>query len=448
MQKRMMIAAAVIWATAVLARAGDAPGDALKIIAGPLFAVVEPNTLRVWVQTSEPAEIQCSITSVGQTNRTGESEDGSRGSVRFATHGDSHATGAAAHRIQPGGEYDVVLREAGAGDRPILARGRVKAPPKQGQSGEYTIAFGSCVHTKRYPTQSIWNVVAAVKPDCFLFIGDNVYLPNGRRSFPKTRPEVEALYRKYYDRQCRVAELQPVLRSTISYAIWDDHDYGTNNSDRTWKWNDVALQVLGEYFPNRYGLPDARGCFFRFSWGDLDFFMLDDRSFRDPNTDPNRTTFLGAKQLAWLKQGLAASDATFKIIACGNQMLSATGDQEGWGVDFPAERDAFLDWIWSEPIDGVLFLAGDRHFAELVVKRDPKVRGNDLWELTSSPLANFHHPLAHRVPNQDRRAIYNGGVNVGVLRFDTTAKPPRVEMRVLDVNGDEVIGRTVRRVDG
>lgn len=447
MRKNLVVFVAVIWTPVVLLRANDVSGDTLKVIAGPLFSVVDPATLRVWVQTNEPAELECLFTSAAYAGRRDENADGSSVSVKFETRGASHPMGAVSLRITPDTEYDVVFRKDGTGDRPILARGHVETPPKRGQPGACTIAFGSCAHTKRYPTQAIWRVVAEEKPGCFLFIGDNVYLPNGERSFPDSRREVEALYRAYYERQFQIAELQRVLGITISYAIWDDHDYGPNNSDRTWRWKGVALDVLKEYFPNEYGLPDAPGCFYEFSWGDLDFFMLDDRTFRDPNLDPNRKTFLGSRQLAWLKRGLMASNAAFKIVVCGNQVLSATGDHEGWGVDFPEERDAFLEWIWSEPIDGVLFLAGDRHFAELVVKRDPKGRGNDLWELTSSPLANFHHPLAYRVPNEDRRAIYTGGVNVGVLRFDTTAKPPRVEMRVLDVKGDEVIGRTVRRAN-
>lgn len=444
MHKRLVVRTAM-GSAAVIVCASAAIGDELKIVAGPLFAAVDSNSLSVWVQTSEPAKLQCSMTPAGQSSPEVDSGTPERALVKFETGGASHSMGGTLLRIRPGVEYDVEFREDAAGDPPVLVRGRVKAPPNRGKPGHYTFAFGSCAHTRRFPTQTVWNAVAANKPDGFLFMGDNIYLPNGSHSFPDSREDVVAMFRAYYDRQFRVPELQPALRSMISYAIWDDHDYGTNNSDRTWRWKDVALEVLGEYFPNHYGLPDAPGCFYRFSWGDLEFFMLDDRSFRDPNTDPQRKTFLGAKQLAWLKKGLKGSDATFKVVVCGNQILSATLDHEGWGVDFPEERDAFLDWIWSEPIDGAVFLAGDRHFAELVVKKDPKGRGNDLWELTSSPLANFHHPLAHRVPNPDRRAIYTGGVNVGVLRFDTTAKPPRVEMRVLDVNGDEVIGRTVRR---
>ena len=62
--------------------------------------------------------------------------------------------------------------------------------------------------------------------------------------------------------------------------------------------------------------------------------------------DPDRKTFLGARQLAWLKEGLAGSTATFKLIVCGNQMVSDGHANESWGVQFRAERDAFLRWAW------------------------------------------------------------------------------------------------------
>lgn len=352
--------------------------------------------------------------------------------------------------MEPGTSYKIRIRRANdnrqdSEDRPSdLAVTTIKAPPFPGRPGKFTIAFGSCSHQEKFGEhQPIWQTVAAQRPDCFLFIGDNIYLPNRARDFPGTRERVLAFYCDIYDRQRRMPEMQALLRSTMCFALWDDHDYGPNNSDRTWKWKDVALEAFRRYFPGEYGLPDAPGCFHRFAWGDIDFFMLDDRSFRDPNNDPDRKTFLGERQLKWLKQGLAASKATFKLIVCGNQILSDTHPHESWGVQFRPERDAFLDWLWTRKLPGVIFLAGDRHFAELVRKRDPKKRGPDLWELTSSPLANDPFTDGPKIGNPERVAAFSEGVNVGVLAFDTAGDPPRVELKVLDVHGRPVIRQVV-----
>lgn len=324
--------------------------------------------------------------------------------------------------------------------------GPFKRPARQ--PGKYTFAFGSCAHQERFAEhQPIWGAVAKEKPDCFLFIGDNIYLPSDPAKYPETRDEVLALYRDTYDRNRRMPELQPLLRSCYTFAIWDDHDFGPNNSDRTWKWADVALQALNDYFPNDYGLPDARGCFHKFSWGDVDVFMLDDRTFRDPNKDPQRRTMFGEKQLAWLKDGLAASQATFKLVVNGNQMLSDMHPHESWGIQFRTERDEFLRWLWDSDVRGVIFLAGDRHFAELVRKKDPQGKGEDLWELTSSPLANSHYKSGDIFPCRERVSSYCGGVNFGLVEIVTAATPPRAVLKLKNVEGKTVFKKTVLRKD-
>ena len=88
-------------------------------------------------------------------------------------------------------------------------------------------------------------------------------------------------------------------------------------------------------------------------------------------------------------------------------------------------------------------MSGDRHFAELTRKRDPKGKGSDLWELTSSPLANDVYKDGPTFESPDRFAAYSDGVNFGVLDFDTTGRSPRVTLRVLDVQGKDVIRHRV-----
>ncbi|MCB9852158.1 MAG: alkaline phosphatase family protein [Phycisphaerales bacterium] len=319
-----------------------------------------------------------------------------------------------------------------------------RIPPK-GESGRYTFAFGSCSHQERFGEhQPIWSAIANEKPDCFFFIGDNIYLPSDPKAFPTTRDAVLDFYRERYNHQRMMPELQPLLRSTYCFGIWDDHDYGPNNSDSTWQWKDAALEAFKEYFPGTYGLPDAPGCFQKFSWGDVDVFLLDDRTYRDPNDSPKPDkTMFGAAQLAWLKQGLAESKAKVKLIVNGNQMLSDVHPHESWGTYFKPERDAFLRWLWDNKIGGVFFLAGDRHFAELIHKKDPKGVGPDVWELTSSPLANEHFKRGGMLGNKERVAKYIEGVNYGVVRIDTTVAPSIVRLIAKDIDGRPVIDQRV-----
>lgn len=417
----------------------DSGEKAVEVVAGPMFTPVgDEGEVVLWIQTNVPA---------GLVIELGSAEGGESKKYGLTTTASGGRIGTVRIGMSPGVAYDVrvmdVTRGKG-GELLRLSRG-ITGPPRVGQAGKYTIGFGSCTHQGRFARQPIFGAVVKERPDCFLFIGDNIYLPSDLGSYPTDRAGVRALYRRTYARGRRVAELQGLLRSTMSYAIWDDHDFGPNNSDRTWKWKDVALEVMNEYFPNRYGLPEARGCFYRFAWGDIDVFMLDDRTFRDPNGDRDRKTFLGARQLAWLKAGLAESAATFKLIVCGNQMLSDGHPNESWGVQFRAERDAFLRWVWDRKMGGLLFLSGDRHFAELIRKADPLKKGPDLWELTSSPLANGVSQFGRRFKSSDRVGMYSEAVNFGLLRFDTLVRPARVELLVMNGDGEVVIRQEVRR---
>lgn len=426
-----------------MAAASSQPADAspgeLKLVAGPMFTPDSSNSITVWLQTNRPGAIH--ITASPLTGKDGKPFAGGAQEVDVETTAADRNIGVARVMYRPGVRYAVIVKAKGS-DKP-LSIDEITAPPAPGEPGKYRMMFGSCSHQERNAKQPIWHLIAQEKPQVFLFIGDNMYLPNSPDDFPKSREAVRELYRDTYDEERQKPEMQKVLRSTMSYAIWDDHDFGNNNSDRTWKWPDVALESLMMYFPNVYGSGEASGCFHRFSWGDVDVFMLDDRTFRDPNGDKNRKTMFGEKQLEWLKSGLAASKASFKVIANGNQMLAEGHPHESWGVQNKAERDAFLDWLWDNKVTGVIFLSGDRHFAELIRMSDPKKRGADVWDLTSSPLANDVYKDGRQEKNPGRVEHYVGGVNVGQLDFDTTARPPKVTMKILDRNGAPVIYQDV-----
>ncbi|MCK2089377.1 alkaline phosphatase D family protein [Thauera aromatica] len=143
------------------------------------------------------------------------------------------------------------------------------------------------------------------------------------------------------------------------------------------------------------GLRAATRYAYRVPLGDVELFLLDDRYHRDDDasTDPART-MLGAAQLEWLKGALRDSHASFKLVTNGSRMLSDRPSPElrggeGWH-NFPAERQAFLDWLAAERIDGVLFVSGDIHYTHLTERERPGTY--PLTELTCSPLTARVHP--------------------------------------------------------
>lgn len=161
----------------------------------------------------------------------------------------------------------------------------------------------------------------------------------------------------------------------------------------------VARQAWREWLPVRIDPADPERVHRRFRFGDLvDLWMLDERRYRDAPpesgpfslgsadpaiTDPSRT-MLGLDQRAWLLDGMAASDACWKVAGNPVPFIPQNVGPEvpddaktALGVfteNLPVNRPAYYidDWngyvgertiifdAWHE-IDDVVVLTGDYH---------------------------------------------------------------------------------------
>jgi alkaline phosphatase D len=256
----------------------------------------------------------------------------------------------------------------------------------------------------------IYEQMADRDAEFMIWMGDNVYL---RQQEWNTRTGF--VHRYTHDRS--IPELQRFLASTHHYAIWDDHDYGPNDSDRGF-WNkNLALDIFEMFWANpSYGVGAIDGAITSFQWGDADFFLLDNRSFRAPNwLDGEDKTQLGEAQLQWLFDNMVKSYATFKFVVMGGQFLSNSGVYEAYtNYGFANERQKIIDFIQRENIRNVIFLSGDVHFSEVSVLRE---EGKPtIWDLTSSPM--------------------NSGVNTRALTQNNTLRIP--ESVVMERNFAEV----------
>jgi alkaline phosphatase D len=172
-----------------------------------------------------------------------------------------------------------------------------------------------------------------------------------------------------------------MMAQVPTLATWDDHDYTGNNTDGSSSNKSTALRIFEEYWANPgYGTESTAGVFFQWSWGDVDFFMLDDRYWRGLED-----SVLGSEQTAWLIDALASSDGVFKILVSGSQWTS-DGSSDSWAA-FPEARTALFEEIRDGRITGVVLLSGDIHRSELRLM-DGASESYSMPELTSSPLAN------------------------------------------------------------
>lgn len=195
-------------------------------------------------------------------------------------------------------------------------------------------------------------------------------------------------YRASRDRAQKI--LQPFMASMPQYAIWDDHDYGPNDAGKSYILKDASRKIFKNYTLNPTYGEDEKGIYTLVNYGDVDLFLLDDRSFRSESDLPDsiegkantEKTFFGAKQMDWLKNALLFSRATFKIIVTGSQVLNPLNKYECM-QHYPHEYNQLLSFLSSQKIHGVVFLTGDRHHSEVV--KMPRSGLYPLYDITVSP---------------------------------------------------------------
>ncbi|MFY8190099.1 MAG: alkaline phosphatase D family protein [Bacteroidia bacterium] len=229
----------------------------------------------------------------------------------------------------------------------------------------------------------ILNSMANTPADFMLWLGDNVYMREADYS------SVSGMERRYLHTRSE-PKLQPLLAKMNHYAIWDDHDYGDNDANKTFEHKLTSQNLFSEYWVNRssnYLYED--GIYYSFKHSDAEFFMLDNRWFRDEsnlNEQFISKTQLGAKQLDWLKNKLAHSKAVFKFVCVGGQFLNEHTNKESFNL-YKKERQEIIQFIVEQKISGVVFLTGDRHHTELIKNDDVKEKlGYSLYDLTSSSI--------------------------------------------------------------
>jgi len=386
------------------------PGEPF-LHAGPLVGHVGPTTARLWAKASNASRLGFRV--------------GTDAALADATVVDGPAVAAEAgftgqvevRDLSPATRYHYCPLLDG---RPALPRpypAFVTAPPA-GSRGRLRVAFGSCVGRRGVHAAAAFGEMAARRNfDLLLLLGDNHYADT-------TDP---ATQRDYYHMQRTVDGFARLVRETPTCAIWDDHDFGPNNSDGTLPGKADSLRVFGEWWANpAAGEPGNPGCYYRFDRGGVDFFMLDDRYHRSPNGSPDGPgkTMLGERQLAWLLDGLAASTAPFKIVASGSEWQTRT-QPDCWS-SFARERQRIFDHVTGRGIEGVVLLSGDRHFTA-----GYQVQGRHL-EFTSGPIGSANVTLQE---NPERFTGADEGKLWMVLDLDTAASPPRLAYEIWQAGG-------------
>jgi alkaline phosphatase D len=400
-----------------------------RLMQGPMVGAVTDTDAKIWVRTSGAFTVAVKYGLTPDLSAAKQTEP-----VMVNKASDYTAT-ITISDLEPSTEYFYEIIVDGIKDRYLkdLKPLRFETGPHDGEAADLRIVFGSCPKWQDDRIQPIWPWVAHWAPDILFWIGDNIY---GDVLDPD-------FLREEYRRQREVAGLQPVIQNISNLAVWDDHDFGLNNHDRTNPVKEGAYEVFLEYWPNpSFGLPDVKGIFFTYTWGQVEFFVIDGRWYRDPDEDPDtpEKTMLGPAQYQWLTEQLEASTAVFKVLVSGSGWSKNKGPGGDSWAAFLHERNRLFDFIRDSEITGVVMMSGDTHIGELNVIPWSENGGYDLYDMVSSPLAQvIPDSWLERRPERRVWPAYFQGSNFGLLDFKM-GDDPIMSYRLVDTFGRVVRG--------
>ncbi len=402
--------------------------EAADLSSYPMVGDTGPDFSQIWVQTTEPTPVSIRFWPSGQPALA-------RESIVVQTRQDRFRTGLIPLTdLSPQQSYDyqILIDQELALEQHFSFR---TAPATQlADPPEIKALLGSCYYIDD-PLMTFFKISYGVGPaifksmaetpaDLMFWLGDNVYFA------PFDLSSIYNMNRRY-EKHRHLPELRPLLSKMPQYATWDDHDFGPNNSTQDFWRKDDSLHLFKSYWANpRYGLLTTPGVFFRKQWGDLDFIVTDNRYHRDSKNVPAaERAFFGTEQLAWLKNQLQTSQASFKIVVLGSPAFNRYYDESF--IQASSEFKSLMDFLDQQRIEGVVFVSGDRHHADL--RKLERAGAYPLYDFTSSPLTskitqimNTGEPTdSWRVPgtlvrqHNFGRLIVNGPAGQRVLTLET-----------------------------
>ncbi|WP_375559909.1 alkaline phosphatase D family protein [Bernardetia sp. OM2101] len=309
-------------------------------------------------------------------------------------------------------------------------------------------AFGSCVYVnepkddrlgKGYGSEyEIFTSLYKENVDFMVWGGDNTYLRE-----PDFGSRSGILHRYTHTRS--LPEMQPLLANVHNYATWDDHDFGPNDSDYTF-WNkDITAEVFQLFWHslNTSIIEGANNVVSTFVWGDAQFFMLDNRTFRQAQDyEAENKNYFGEAQVQWLIESLVSSKAPFKFVVAGGQILNESAIFENYAT-YKEERQKVLDAIKKQNISGVIFLTGDRHHS--VITKMERENDYPLYDFTSSSLtAGSSTPKTDENPTAIKDSFIVGKHNYAVIEIEGKRKERVLTITYKDKDGKDLYSLTIK----
>jgi phosphodiesterase/alkaline phosphatase D-like protein len=258
-----------------------------------------------------------------------------------------------ANGLNPGTDYFYAIEADSELD--LSRQGHFETP----ETGVYSFTFAAASCALSGSNGTVFDAIRENDPLFFMATGDMFY-----NNISKNDPE---LYLNAYTAALTMpAQAKMRLNSPVVY-MWDDHDFGPNNSDRDSPSKEAA-QLSYRHLTPSYPLVvngETGPVYHAFTVGRVRFIMTDLRSERSPASDPDNAekTMFGEEQKAWFKQELLAANGVYPLIVWVQAVPWIANPSTGadhWGM-YTTEREEIANFIADNDIEGILMISGDAH---------------------------------------------------------------------------------------
>lgn len=238
--------------------------------------------------------------------------------------------------------------------------GECKTFPTSGSPATFTFGSASCNETAS--NHAVFDSIAAKRPLLFVHVGDFNYAGVSTLA--------EADYRVPYDTGLSLSRRKAFHRVVPTPYVWDDHDFGGNNTDATFVGRLAARAAYGAIVPS-HPLVSPYGIYHTFDVGLVRFILSDLRAFRSPNAMPDGRgkSMMGWTQREWFLDLIAQSaiDGTRAIVWASSNQFSieennpnAVDPADTWRA-FSYERSLIARHMRRVGCPPVIVVSGDAH---------------------------------------------------------------------------------------
>ncbi|HRH99548.1 MAG TPA: alkaline phosphatase D family protein [Saprospiraceae bacterium] len=424
-----------------------------QIISGPMLGSTELRTAKIWVETKPNSNVSLWYWPKSAPNNVHKAFETTYKKYDFQViHYDLVA-------LEPGTVYEYELR-VGKKILPDQYKGTVTTSELwqwRKPAPDFSFLAGSCAYIndslydrpgEKYGTDNvIFQTMAKEKAEAMIWLGDAWYYREADLG-----SEYGMWYRASHDRQ--IPNMQKFLKSMKHYAIWDDHEYGPNNDGVSFIFKDITREVFKSYFLNPSYGEYGKGIYTKVSLNDVDLFFLDNRTWRssdymnskiDEKVNQDKI-MLGEQQMTWLKSALLNSNAPFKLIVIGSQVLNTSSSVDCF-CEYEKEYNELLDFIEREKVRGILFVTGDRHHSEIITKQRESTY--PLYDITISPLTSgigYVSPKERENPNRVANTLLES-YNYGKFSISGEYNNRRLKVEFIDAQGNSRVNWSIHQND-